>query len=76
MNTSALRQQLHQYIDKADDSKIEAMFIMLQSDMAHTSTYTDDELKKFYERRNNYTAANTQTYTAEETKEYARQQKK
>jgi len=72
MNTTAIRQQLHQYIEDADDNKIEAIFTILQTDMKASSSYTDEELKKFYDRREKYQQGNTTTYNAEEAHEYIR----
>ena len=76
MNTTTLRQQLHQYIDSAEDTKIEAMFTLLQADISHTSSYTDEELKKFYARREKYLSGESKTYTAEESHDYIRKQGK
>lgn len=76
MNTSALRQQLHQYIDDVDDKKIEAIFTVLQPDINKQSSYTDEELKMFYERREKYLSGNSSTYTAEEAHNYIRQSRK
>jgi len=61
MNTSTIRQQLHQYIEDADDKTVEAIFTILKADMAHTAQYSDDELKMFYERRTQYLDGNTST---------------
>jgi hypothetical protein len=76
MNTSAIRQQLHQYIDSADDKKIEAIFTILQADISHTSTFSNEELKMFYERRQKYLDGQSKTYSAEESHEYIRQSRK
>lgn len=76
MNTSTLREQLHQYIDDADDDKIAAIFTILRSDISNTTAYTDEELKTFYERREKYLSGNTTTYSAEEALEYIRKNRK
>jgi uncharacterized protein (UPF0332 family) len=72
MNTSVIRQQLHEYIDSADDKKIEAMFTLLEAEMHKSSFYSDDELKKFYDRREKYLKGNNPTFTAEESHDYIR----
>ena len=72
MNISVIRKQLHQYIDSADDKKVEAIFTLLEADMEGKATYSDEDLKKFYARRDKYLQGNTQTYTAEESHEYIR----
>jgi hypothetical protein len=74
MNTSALRQQLHQYIDAANDKKIEAIFTLLETEL--NTVYSPEELKKFYARREKYMGGHTGTYTAEESHEYIRQSRK
>ncbi len=76
MNTSIIRQQLHQYIDNADDHTIEAIFTILQSDITGTSSYTDEELKLFNERRQKYLSGNATTYSAEEAHDYIRKNRK
>lgn len=76
MNTAIIREQLHQYINNADDHTIEAIFTLLQPDMANKSTYSDEELKAFYERREKYMSGNTTTYSAEEAHDYIRKNKK
>lgn len=76
MNTSTIRQQLHQYIDKADDNTIQAIFTILKSDIAGKSAYSDEELKMFYERREKYLSGNSATWSAEESHEYIRKNRK
>lgn len=76
MNTSTLREQLHQYIDDADDEKIAAIFTILRSDISNTTVYTDEQLKTFYERREKHLSGNTTTYSAEEANEYIRKNRK
>lgn len=76
MNTTIIREQLHQYIDNADDHTIEAIFTILKSDITSQSSYTDEELKIFYERRQKYLSGNTTTYSAEEAHDYIRKNRK
>ena len=47
--TVEIRQQLHQYIDMADDKTIEAMYTILQGNMQNTG-YSNADLERFYLR--------------------------
>lgn len=53
MNSAAIRQQLHRYIDTGDDRKLEALYILLKSDIP-AYTYTEEELNQSNERADRY----------------------
>jgi len=76
MSIAELREELRHYIDIADDKKIEAIYTILENDIEHTNQYSPEEIKKFYERRDEHLAGKTETYTMEEAHQYIRQQKK
>lgn len=65
MVTVEIRQQLHQYIDAADDKDVEAIYNILQSSMQQ-QRFSDNDIKKFYDRREDYLKGETTTYTVEE----------
>ena len=76
MTNAAIRQQLHQYIDVPDDKKIEALYTLLQSDIAPQYAYSADEINMLHERAEKYLKGETKTYTVEESHNMIRQQRK
>ena len=70
-----IRQQLHEYIDAADDKNIEAIYTILQGNM-HQERFSKEDLKKFYDRRAAYMDGKTETYTMEEAHNMIRQSRK
>ncbi|MFI5196895.1 MAG: hypothetical protein ACHQD8_07375 [Chitinophagales bacterium] len=76
MTNTAIRQQLHQYIDVTDDKKIEALYTLLQNDMEPQYAYTTEELNMLHERAEKYLKGETKTYTVEESHNIIRRQRK
>lgn len=72
MDISVLRQQLHQYIDIADDRKIEAMYTLLENSSDFKRGYSEAEIKMFYERTEAYLKGNAPGYTVDEAHNYIR----
>ena len=75
MNTaSSLRDKLHQYIDVADEQKIQAIYVLLEDDIDYR--YSPQEIDMFHKRREEHLKGASKSYTAEESINIARQQKK
>ena len=75
MNTaSSLRDKLHQYIDVADEQKIQAIYVLLEDDIDYR--YSPQEIDLFHERRERHLKGASKSYTSEESINIARQQKK
>lgn len=72
MMMAEIRQQLHQYIDAADDKNIEAIYTILQGGMQQ-QRFSPEDLRKFYDRRTEYLEGKTETYTVEEAHNIIRQ---
>ena len=62
MNTTAIRQKLHNYLEVADDKKIKAMYIMMEETVNETAIEYTDEFKAELDRR--YAAYNNGTEPA------------
>ena len=75
MNTIAIREKLHQYIDEADERKIEAMYIILEDEIAQNG-YDNEEIQKFHDRRNKHLNGVTVSYGAEDSLKMIRSFKK
>ncbi len=76
MTNVAIRQQLHQYIDAADDKKVQALYTLLKSDMEHDYAYTAEDMNMLHQRAEKYLKGETKTYTVEESHKMIRQQRK
>jgi len=75
MNTaSSLRDKLHQYIDVADEQKLQAIYVLLEDEIDYK--YSLQEIEIFHERRANHLNGTSKSYTPEESITAIRQQKK
>ena len=54
MNTAAMRQQLHNYLEVADDKKINAIFIMVEDDIKDSAVTYTEEYKAELDQRVDY----------------------
>lgn len=70
----SLRDKLHQYIDIADEQKLQAIYTLLEDEI--NWSYTKEDIELFHQRRQNHLNGTSQSYTAEESLNAARQQKK
>lgn len=70
----SLRDKLHQYIDVADEQKLQAIYTLLEDEI--NWSYTKEDIEQFHQRRQNHLNGVSQSYTAEESLNAARQQKK
>ncbi len=76
MSTSEIRQQLHQYIDKADDKDVAAMYSYMEDKTEQPYQFSEEELTEFYRRRENFIAGKNKGYTVEEAHSFIRLSKK
>lgn len=76
MENAVIRQKLHEYIDCVDDSKLRAMYIILQTDMEQGHGYSDEVIAMLHERRDNHLKGSSSSHTVAETLAFARGRKK
>lgn len=76
MNTAAIREQLHEYIDHADDRHLEAIYVLLERDINAANEYDPATLAMFYQRRENHIKGTSKSYTPEESLKLIREAKK
>lgn len=50
-NTASIRQQLHNYLDVADDKKVKAIYTMVEDEIKGASIEYNDELKADLDER-------------------------
>ena len=53
MTIAAIRKQLHEFIEIADEKKLKAIHLLLEDNM-RDSSYSKEDLKKFYDRLHEY----------------------
>jgi len=70
-----IKQALHEYIDTADDKKLEAIYTILKNSIASDYQYSEDELEEINNRRSKYKNGEEQTLAAEEFVDYVRRNK-
>ena len=70
----SVKDKLHQYIDVADEQKLQAIYTLLEDEI--NWTYTKDDIELFHQRRQNHLDGTSKSYTAAESLNAARQQKK
>ena len=70
----SLRDKLHQYIDVADEQKLQAIYTLLEDEISWS--YTTEEIGMFHQRRQNHLNGTSKSYTVEESLNATRQQKK
>ena len=69
MDTSAIRQKLHSYLEVADDKKVKAIYIMMEQEIEESAVDYTDELKAELDSRSKkYKSGNIKTITAKESK--------
>jgi hypothetical protein len=65
MNTAKLKEQLHSYIDNADEEKIEAIYTILKSEISNFSMLQDDHKAELDFRLNEYLNAKGNSFACE-----------
>jgi hypothetical protein len=70
-----IKEALHEYIDTADQAKLEAIYTVLKDSITSDYQYSGDELTAINNRRVKYENGEEQTLTAEEFVNYVRQNK-
>ena len=72
-NTGSLRDKLHQYIDVADEQKLQAIYVLLEGEIEMGHSYSKEEIDLFYERRKRHLAGEGKSYSVEESIKQIRQ---
>ncbi len=70
-----IKETLHEYIDTADEEKLEAIYTILKDSINPDFDYNKDELTAIYARRNKYKNNEAETFVAEDFVNYVRQNK-
>lgn len=76
MEPASIKQKLHHYIDVADEKKLQAIYTILEDEIEGEYFYTQDEIKMFYERRQQHLNGESKSYSIEEAHNLIRQNRK
>lgn len=76
MSPLDIRQKLHQYIDTAEEKKLQAIYTILEDEIEGEQFYGKEEIKMFYERRQKHQDNASQSYTIEEAHDLIRRNRK
>lgn len=68
MNTTHLREELHQYINQADDRFIQLVYAMVQADKQEQELLTQAEKEELARRMKQHKNGQSKSYTWEEVK--------
>jgi hypothetical protein len=75
MTLAVVKEKLHEYIEHADKKKIQAIYTLLESEIAGTDTlYDEGTLNMLNETSEAYHAGKMKSYTVEESMERIRKQ--
>lgn len=72
-SAGSLRDKLHQYIDVADEQKLQAIYVLLEDEI--NWAYSPEDIANFHQRRNNHLQGISKSYSVEESLKDVRQQK-
>ncbi len=64
MESTSIRNKLHEYIDIADERKLEAIYVILESDIEQAEQYTTADIALLHERRTNYLTGSSKSRNA------------
>lgn len=67
MSTDEIRQRLHEYIDVAENKKLEAIYTLLENDIEPDYELSDEQKAELDRRLEDYKNGRGKTYTWEES---------
>jgi hypothetical protein len=76
MNKEGIREQLHTYIDIADERHLEAIYVLVEKELKATHKYDDATINMLHQRREDHLNEDSKSYTADESLELIRKHKK
>jgi len=76
MAPATIKEKLHHYIDIADEKKLQAIYTILEDEIEGEYFYTPDEIKMFYDRRQNHLNSESKSYSVDEAHRLIRQNRK
>ena len=78
MDFAALREQLHEYINIADEQHLTAIYVLIEDNIPghkHDDIYDEQMMNMLYQRRESHRNGTSESYSAQEVMKLARQKK-
>ena len=66
MESASLRDRLHEYIDRADDRKLSAIYVLIKDELEAEPIYNKETILMMHERRNSHLNGFSKSYTPQE----------
>ncbi len=76
MDIVALRQELHKYINDADEEQLLRLYTFISDNDQAEDIYTDELMKELYQRREDHRSGKSESFTAQESLDMIRKMKK
>lgn len=76
MENATIRSKLHEYIDLADERKLEAIYIILENEIELESHYTATSIALLHERRAKHLDGSSKSFSVSESLELVRNRPK
>ena len=76
LNMAEIKQRLHQYIDTADENKLEAIYTILENEIEGEFIYNAEDIKILDELAQEHLDGTSKSYTVEEAHDIIRQNRK
>ncbi len=76
MKPSSIKQKLHHYIDTADESKLHAIYTILENEIEGEYMYSQEAIKEFYDRRQKHMNGESKSYSVKEAVNLVRRNRK
>lgn len=73
MTGTQIKETLHEYIDTADEKKLQAIYIILKDILESDYQYQANELEEIYKKREMYKKGESEIISTEEFVKYVRQ---
>jgi hypothetical protein len=66
MDAVAIKERLHQYIERADSKHLEAIYVLVEKELEPSYEYTAATLEMLYQRRDSHLNGQSLSYTLED----------
>ena len=77
MDSSVLRERLHEYINNADEQHLSAIYILVEDKLQpRPDVYDDEVMKMLQERRQNHITGTSASYSVSDSLEFIMKHKK
>lgn len=76
LTMAEIKQRLHQYIDTAEENKLEAIYTILENEIEGVFFYNEEDVKILQELEQKHLNGTSKSYTVEEAHDIIRKNRK